>query len=127
MSDVIFSDGLGAPEGPIILNDLSVLIVEMALERGCVTHISADGKDKRMVVKTGAPNGQTIDGLGNIWITETLNPAIVRASMDGSMEVILTEDGEKPLLANFPWGEKWCPGIGNWISMDGSIVSMLKH
>lgn len=40
---MVFSTGLGLPEGPVVLPDGSWLVVEMETERGCVTHISPAG------------------------------------------------------------------------------------
>jgi len=68
---MIYSEGLSVPEGPVVLNDGSWLVVEMGPERGCVTHITNDGKDKRVVAKTGRPNGLAIDEDQNIWCAES--------------------------------------------------------
>ena len=54
---MIFANGFNAPEGPVALPDGTWLVVEGGADRGCVTQISADGHDKRMVGKTGRPNG----------------------------------------------------------------------
>jgi hypothetical protein len=50
---MIFADGFDAPEGPVALPDGSWLIVEGGADRGCVTHISADGKKETVIKKTG--------------------------------------------------------------------------
>jgi gluconolactonase len=63
---MIFSTGLRNPEGPVALPDGTWLIVEGGAERGCVTHISADGKTKRVIKKTGRPNGLAVDAGGVI-------------------------------------------------------------
>jgi gluconolactonase len=94
----IFTDGLGAPEGPVFLDDNSLMVVEMALDRGCVTHISADGSQKLMIAKTGGPNGQVVDRNGDIWVTETIVPSLVRVRFDGSSEVFLTGSTNTPFL-----------------------------
>ena len=58
---MLFSKGLSVPEGPVALKDGSWLVVEMGPDRGCITQISRDGKGKRMVAKTGRPNGLAVD------------------------------------------------------------------
>ena len=97
----IFADGLSAPEGPVALPDGEWLIVEGGAERGCVTHIKADGKTKRVIKKTGRPNGLAIDSKGVIWVAESKQPSLVRLTMEGKAEVVTTEcDGEAFLFPN---------------------------
>jgi len=98
---VAFSIGLSNPEGPVALPDGTWLIVEGGAERGCVTHISADGQTKRIIKKTGRPNGLAIDSKGVIWVAESKTPSLVRLTMDGKAEVVATEcDGEAFLFPN---------------------------
>jgi gluconolactonase len=98
---MIFADGLSIPEGPVALADGSWLVVEMGPDRGCVTHMSADGKTKRCIVKTGRPNGLAVDRDGNIWVAESQIPSLLRVSLDGDLVVFLTEcDGEAFLFPN---------------------------
>ncbi len=98
----VFAQGLAAPETPRLLPDRSWLCVEMAPMRGCVTHVSSDGQTIRPVVKTGMPNGCLPDRDGNIWVAETHpHPALLRARMDGSVQVFIDAcDGEPMLLPN---------------------------
>ena len=63
---MLFAAGLSSPEGPVALPDGAWLVVEGGAERGCVTHISADGQIKRVIKKTGRPNGLAVDSAGNI-------------------------------------------------------------
>jgi gluconolactonase len=88
---MIFVKGLGDPEGPVLLSDGSWLVTEMRLDLGCVTHISADGRKKRTISKTGRPNGLTIDNMGNIWVAESLTPSLLRMGLDGRYQVVMTE------------------------------------
>jgi gluconolactonase len=99
---MIFTDDLGRPEGPTLLPDGSWLVVEMAPERGCVTHISADGKTKRIIAKTGRPNGLALDKSGVIWVAESLNPpSLLRMTLDGRFEVFMTDcDGDPFIFPN---------------------------
>jgi gluconolactonase len=99
---MIFCTGLSVPEGPVLLSDGSFLVVEMGSDRGCVTHISPDGKEKRIIARTGRPNGLAVDRHGNIWVAESGDlPALLRLTMDGQVEVFVTEcDGEPFLFPN---------------------------
>ena len=45
---MFFSTNLLEPESPVFLDDGNLLVVEMDSYRGCVTHISSDGKQKNM-------------------------------------------------------------------------------
>src|SRR5256885_13578213 len=78
MKTQVFATGLSAPEGPVALQDGSWLVVEGGAERGCVTNISADGETKRVIKKTGRPNGLAIDSDGVIWVAESKQPSLVR-------------------------------------------------
>ena len=98
---MIFSSGLSVPEGPVVLPDGSWLVVEMGPDRGCVTHISPDGGAKRIIARTGRPNGLAVDLDGAIWVAESLTPSLMRVTMDGDAEVFLTEcNGESFLFPN---------------------------
>lgn len=97
----VFATGVSAPEGPVALPDGTWLIVEGGAERGCVTHISADGQTKSIIKKTGRPNGLAVDANGAIWVAESKHPSLVRLTMDGKAEVVATDcDGEKFLFPN---------------------------
>lgn len=94
----ILTSDLSAPEGPVALADGTWLIVEGGAERGCVTHLSADGRTKRTIKKTGRPNGLAVDADGVIWVAESKMPSLLRITMDGKSEVIATGCGGEPFL-----------------------------
>lgn len=95
---MIFASDLGDPEGPVALPDGTWLVVEGTAERGCVTQISADGKTKRVIQKTGLPNGLAVDRDGVIWVAESKVPSLVRLTMDGKAEVVATSCDGTPFL-----------------------------
>lgn len=95
---MIFTSGLGIPEGPVLLEDNSWIVVEMGPHRGCVTHISEDGQSKRIVAKTGRPNGLAVDRNGIIWVAESQTPSLIRLTMDGEKETFMTECKGKTFL-----------------------------
>jgi gluconolactonase len=98
---MVFADGLSAPEGPVALPDGTWLIVEGGAGRGCITHISVDGKAKRLIKKTGRPNGLAVDADGVIWIAESSTPSLLRVTMEGHAETVATAcDGETFLFPN---------------------------
>jgi len=97
--DMIFAYNLSAPEGPVSLPDRSWLVVEMGPERGCVTHIGADGLSRRIVARTGRPNGLAFDQHGAIWVAESTNPpSLQRVDAQGQVEIFLTECRGEPFL-----------------------------
>jgi len=95
---MVFTSGISVPEGPVLLDDNSWLVVEMGPDRGCVTHISRDGKKKTMIAKTGRPNGLAVDRAGVIWVAESQSPSLLKLTMDGKVEVFLTECNGEPFL-----------------------------
>lgn len=98
---MVFASQLSAPEGPVALPDGTWLVVEGGGERGCVTHISADGQKKRVVKKTGRPNGLAVDSKGVIWVAESKTPSLLRLTMEGKAEVVATGcDGEAFMFPN---------------------------
>jgi gluconolactonase len=115
---MIFATGLSAPEGPVALPDGTWLIVEGGAERGCVTHISADGQTKKIVKKTGRPNGLAVDSRGVIWVAESKHPSLVKLTMGGKSEVVATGCDSEPFL--FP--NDLCLGPDGAIYMTDSGV-----
>jgi gluconolactonase len=116
---MIFASGLGRPEGPVLLPDRSWLIVERGPGLGCLTHIGADGRDRRILVKTGRPNALAVDGDGAIWVTESMNPpSLLRATMDGRVEVFVTGCGDEPFL----WPNDLCFGLDGALYMTDSGI-----
>jgi len=95
---MLFVTGIGVPEGPVVLKDGSWLVVEMSPDRGCVTHISPDGKTKRVLAKTGRPNGLAVDKKGIIWVAESQPPSLLRMTMAGKVTVVMTECNGEPFL-----------------------------
>jgi len=99
---MIFVSDLGNPEGPVLLPDGSWVLVEMRPDRGCLTHISADGRERHMIARTGRPNCLTIDRDGVLWVAESVNPpSLLCVTMDGKTQVVMTGcDGEPFLFPN---------------------------
>ena len=94
----IFATGLGFPEAPVLLPDGSHLFTEMTPDTGWVVWISKDGKSRRVVAKTGRPNGLAPDADGAFWVAETLNRSLLKITLDGKVEKIAGEGKEQPFL-----------------------------
>ncbi|GAA0334277.1 SMP-30/gluconolactonase/LRE family protein [Sphingomonas oligophenolica] len=60
------TDGLSFPEGPIALQDGSVIVVE--IERGCLTRISPSGEKRLVAQLGGGPNGAAIGPDGQCYV-----------------------------------------------------------
>ena len=58
--------GLQFPEGPVALDDGSVLLVEIA--RGTLTRVDADGKTSVVAECGGGPNGAAIGPDGAVYV-----------------------------------------------------------
>jgi len=98
---MIFATDVHEPEAPVCLPDGTLLCTEMAPDRGCVSHLGADGRSKRIIATTGRPNGLAVDRAGFIWVAESKTPALLRLTFDGKVETILTEcAGERFLFPN---------------------------
>jgi gluconolactonase len=116
----VFANRLSAPEGPVALRDGSWLAVEGGAERGCVTHISADGKNKRVIKKTGRPNGLAVDAKGVIWVAESKQPSLIKLTMDGKSEVVATACDGEPFL--FPNDLCFGPDGGLYLTDSGVFI-----
>jgi gluconolactonase len=62
----IFAEDLGFPEGPVVLDDGSVIVVEISADR--VTRCWGDGRKEVIAVTQGGPNGAAIGADGAIYI-----------------------------------------------------------
>src|SRR3972149_5072438 len=96
---MIFVSDPKNPEGPVLLPDGNWALVEMHPERGWVLWLSADGKSRRVIARTGRPNGLTIGRDGVLWVAESMNPpSLLRMTLDGEFEVFATGDAAGPFL-----------------------------
>lgn len=62
----VWASGLRFPEGPVALDDGSLLVVEVAGE--CLTRVAADGTNSRVVEMPGGPNGAALCGDGEVLV-----------------------------------------------------------
>ena len=62
----LVAEGLGFPEGPVWMEDGSIILVEIS--KGCITRIWGDGKSEVIAEPGGGPNGAAIGPDGALWI-----------------------------------------------------------
>ena len=60
------AEGLAFPEGPVWMEDGSIILVEIA--KGCITRIWGDGRSEVIAETGGGPNGAAIGPDGALWI-----------------------------------------------------------
>lgn len=96
MSNSIFATDMQNPEGPVSLPDGSWLVTEM--DAAAITHLSADGKSRRVVAHTGLPNGLAVDRNGDIWVADARWRALLRVTMDGHVSTVSTGSAPDPFL-----------------------------
>lgn len=101
----IVASGLESPEGPVLLEDGTWLVVEMSDTRGCVSHVDSAGR-RRTVCRTGRPNGLALTSDGSVLVAESQMPALLQLSpdwrSDGSWVVLgeRTTQGSPMLFPN---------------------------
>ena len=97
MNKQILINNVAAPEGPVILDDGSFLFVEM--QSGNITHYNPVTNERRIIAKTGRPNGLAVDRNGIIWCAESENPpSLMKITLDGEVEVFLDNCNGLPFL-----------------------------
>lgn len=117
----IFVDDLKNPEGPVLLPDGSFCLVEMHLERGWVLWVSEDGKERRVIAKTGRPNGMTLAADGTLWVAESLNPpSLMRITLEGKVDIVATSAGGKDFL--FPNDLRFGPDGALYMTDSGILI-----
>lgn len=66
MNFEVVAEDLGFPEGPVWMEDGSIILVEIS--KGCVTRIWGDGRKEVIATPGGGPNGAAIGPDGALWI-----------------------------------------------------------
>ena len=75
----LVAGGLRFPEGPVFMEDGSIVLVE--IERGTLTRVWGDGKTEVIAAPGGGPNGAAIGPDGAIWVCN--NGGFVYHDVDG--------------------------------------------
>ncbi len=98
-------EDLSLPEGPLLLDDGTWLVVELDPRRGTVTQVLADGTRKPHG-KTGRPNGLAMTADGVVWVAESINPGVFRLELGSEPTRVLSEVEGEALL----WPNDLCVG-----------------
>src|SRR5579872_4991987 len=102
----IVTENLAFPEGPVVCDDGSVLVVEIAAGR--ITRITKDGRHHLISALGGGPNGAAVGPDGALYVCNNGGlsresrsvPGIQRVDPDtGEVEVLYTECDGRPLTA----------------------------
>jgi gluconolactonase len=118
----IHCDDLALPEGPLLLEDGTWLVVELDPRRGTVTRVGADGR-REPLGQTGRPNGLAKTADGSVWVAESLNPGVFRLAPDGELSCALSAvEGERLL-----WPNDLCVGPDGalYVTDSGMLVEEL--
>ncbi|MEE2922484.1 MAG: SMP-30/gluconolactonase/LRE family protein [Pseudomonadota bacterium] len=75
----IITTGLRFPEGPVVMADGSIIVVE--IEKKCITRCWGDGKTEVIATPGGGPNGLAIGPDGALWVCN--NGGFIYTEMDG--------------------------------------------
>lgn len=77
----LVAEGLAFPEGPVWLDDGSILVTEIAAGR--LTRVTRDGRRQVVAETGGGPNGAAIGPDGAVWVTN--NGGFRWANVDGML------------------------------------------
>jgi gluconolactonase len=117
---MIFTKGLHSPETPRLLMDESGwLVMEMA-DRNWVTWISLDGKEHKKIAETKHSCGLAVDKNNGIWLCERVQPSLLFATLDGTVQCFSTGPEGDPFL--FP--NDLCFGPDGCLYLTDSGISM---
>ncbi|SFK60470.1 gluconolactonase [Sphingomonas sp. NFR04] len=94
----VLAKGLDQPEGPAILPNGDLLLVEMGEARACVTRVDRNGGHMPFARPGGRPTGLAIDGDGCIWAAGGTGNSLVRLSPTGELLLTIAGDEHGPFL-----------------------------
>ncbi len=116
----IHASGLGFPEGPVVYDDGTIVVTELAQKRGRVTRIDTEG-NLETIVTTGRPNGLALDRHGSLWLAESLVPSLLEITPQLRVIVRARECEGEPFL----WPNDICigPDGSRYLTDSGALVS----
>ena len=94
----VFVKDLGFPEAPILLPDGDFLFTEMSPDTGCITWVAQDGQSRRMVARTGRPNGLARGADGLVWVAESAQKTLLTLTLEGKTGAFATAGEGQPFL-----------------------------
>lgn len=94
----VLVEGLDQPEGPVVLSDGTILLVEMGEARECVTRLDRTLGPVPFARPGGRPTGLAVDGDGCIWVAGGTDNSLVRLSPKGEVLATIAGDDHGPFL-----------------------------
>lgn len=94
----VLVEGLDQPEGPVVLPDGTILLVEMGEARECVTRVDRTASRAPFARPGGRPTGLAVDGDGCIWVAGGTGNSLVRLSPEGELLATIAGDDQGPFL-----------------------------
>lgn len=94
----VLATGLDQPEGPVVLPDGDMLLVEMGEARACVTRLDRAVGQRVFARPGGRPTGLAMDGDGCLWVAGGTGNALVRLSPDGALLLAIEGDEDGRFL-----------------------------
>ncbi|GAA1319063.1 SMP-30/gluconolactonase/LRE family protein [Pseudonocardia xinjiangensis] len=110
MTHAVVAGGLQFPEGPVALDDGSVLLVE--IKRGTLTRVAADGSTSVVATTGGGPNGAAIGPDGAVYVCNN-------GGFSWSVRNGLTAPGPQPA--------DYIGGRIQRVTLDGEVSDLYTH
>ena len=108
----IIADGLRFPEGPVVMSDGSVIVVEIESKK--ITRCWPGGKRETVAEPGGGPNGLAIGPDGKLWCTN--NGGFIYHDRDGLLIPGHRMDPDQVVLGPAPGGAR---RAASWIWRSG--------
>ncbi|MGE5596238.1 MAG: SMP-30/gluconolactonase/LRE family protein [Hyphomicrobiales bacterium] len=113
MEQRVITEGLGFPEGPLVLPGGDILVTE--IQRGVLTRVTPDGKKSTFATTGGGPNGAAIGPDGAIYVAQ--NGGFAWHEQQGPDGRVILSPGDRP--------DDYIGGQIQRVSADGSEVTTL--
>lgn len=94
----VLVEDLDQPEGPVVLPDGTILLVEMGEARQRVTRLDPTAGPVPFARPGGRPTGLAVDGDGCIWVAGGTGNSLVRLSPEGKLLATIAGDEHGPFL-----------------------------
>ncbi len=97
-SSRLLVSGLDQPEGPVVLSNGDVVVVEMGESRACLTRVGRNEGPRVIARLGGRPTGLAVDGDDCIWVAGGEGASLVRLSPDGEVLLAIRGNEDGPFL-----------------------------
>jgi len=96
MRTTVVVNGLHEPEGPVVLPDGDVALVQMAAAHASVSRTTPAGERRDICRPGGRPNGLALDGDGCLWVAGAPDQAVGRYTADGELRLAVRDGFDWP-------------------------------